>query len=92
MWQAILNSLKSFLGKFLKSAAQKQLQLLMPIASNVVSQVESDPSLLINGDKRSTAVALIGTQLIDSQKSIAPYLINLAIELAVCELKQLSGN
>lgn len=91
MWQVILNSLKSFLGKFLKSAAQKQLQVLMPIASNIVNQVENDPSIIVNNDKRSTAVSLIGEQLIQSQKSIAPYLINLAIELCVAELKQLSG-
>lgn len=91
MWQVILNSLKSFLGKFLKSAAQKQLQVLMPIASNIVNQVENDPSIIVNNDKRSTAVSLIGEQLIQSQKSIAPYLINLAIELAVATMKEELG-
>lgn len=89
MWQAILNSFKSFLGKFLKSATKQQLEIIMPIAQNVVKMVKSDPSIIINGSKRDTAFDLIVKELTTKEGDFANHLINLAIELAVCEIKEL---
>lgn len=89
MWQAILNSFKSFLGKFLKSASKKQLEIIMPIAQNAVNMIKTDPSVIINGSKRETAFDMIVKELTTKEGDFANHLINLAIELAVCELKEL---
>lgn len=91
MWQVILNSLKSFLGKFLKSAAQKQLSVLMPIANDAVTMVANDVSILTSSEKRNYAFDIIKDQISVSQKDISTSLINLAIELAYQEIKMLSG-
>lgn len=92
MWQTILNSLKSFLGNFLKSAAKIELDKLMPLTISVVKSIESDPSIITNGSKRDTAFSMIGKQLGDSQKDIPNSLIYLAIELGVQELSAILSN
>ncbi len=90
MWKNILNSVKSFLTAFFKSAWQKELAVLMPIALEVVESI--DQSTLTNSEKRSTAFDTISAKVIDSQKSLAPFLINLAIELAVANLKAIAAS
>lgn len=87
MWTVILNSVKSFLGKFFKSALQQQLQILMPVALGIVSAIENDPSIVVNGDKRSVAFDAISDKVRAGEKGIGASLINLAIELAVQEIK-----
>lgn len=88
MWQTILNSVKNFVFNFFKSAAAKQLQILVPLFLDIVRQIEADPSIVINGDKRGTAIENVLVQLGEKEKDFPKYLLNLSLELAVAEVKE----
>jgi hypothetical protein len=92
MWQNILNSVKTFISAFFKSAWQKELNILMPIALTAVAEVEADPTIVVNSDKRTAAFTKILSQVVSSQKTIAPFLINLALELSVAQIKALAAS
>jgi hypothetical protein len=92
MWQNILNSVKTFISAFFKSAWQKELNILMPIALEVVTYVEHNYSELFDPSKRDAAFKIILSKLDDAHREIPKSLINLAIELACQEMIALSRN
>lgn len=76
-----------FFKRFFKGAVQAQLDVLMPIARSVVQTIENDPSLLISSDKRNAAIAMLMAELASQEIAYAGRLVNLAIEIAVVEIK-----
>jgi len=83
----ILHILKKFFTSFFKETINKQLNILIPIALIIVKKIEEDPSIIIDGSKRNTAIAMITSELISQELQFAKRLINLAIEIAVIEFK-----
>jgi len=76
-----------FFKKLFKATIQDQLDILRPIVLDIVKRIESDPSIIIDGDKRSTAMAMIAQELVSKELIFAKRLVNLAIEIAVVEMK-----
>lgn len=62
---------------------------LLDIALSVVSEIQNDPAVLTNEQKRTLAYERIKQKLKESEKDAKDSLINLAIELAVGYLKNL---
>lgn len=84
VWQSI----KNFFSKFFKQAIQQQLEIIIPIARDAVRMVAADPSILTSDEKRARGIAMILTDLSTKQLTFAKSLINLALEIAVVEMKQ----
>lgn len=76
-----------FLSILFNDVIHKELELLLPIAEQVVVQVASDPSLVTNDSKRQAAISAIGSQIAAKQLQIAGSSINLAIELSYQKYK-----
>lgn len=83
----LVDALKNFFSKFFKQAVQQQLDIIIPIARAAIKQIESDPSLLTSDAKRTAAVAFILAELTAKEITYVQRLVNLAIEIAVVELK-----
>lgn len=83
----LLQSFSNFFKKFFKQAVQDQLNIILPIAREAIKMVASDPSIVASDDKRAKAVAFILAELAVKEATVVPRLINLAIEIAVVELK-----
>lgn len=82
-----VQKITDFFKKFFKGAIQAQLDILLPIARNAVLAVENDPAILISTDKRNAAIAMLLSQLASQEIQFAERLVNLAIEIAVVEIK-----
>lgn len=84
--QWILKKL-GIIGKFLailfKEGLRQELEMVLPIAAEVVTKIENDPTIVLNKGKLETAVVLITAELISKQVKVAVSTIHLAIELAV---------
>jgi hypothetical protein len=80
------------LGKFLAvlfgEVLHKELDIVVPLASQVVSRVAADPTLLTSSTKRDAAIAIIATTLIKEQISVGEDVIRFAIELAYQDFKK----
>jgi len=63
---------------------------LLDIAISVVEEIQKEPEVLTNEKKRKLAFKRIKEKLKESEKEAKDSLINLAIELAVNYLKELS--
>lgn len=85
----IFSIIKNFFSKLFKETIQAQLDIIIPIAKNAVETVAADPSILTSDEKRSRAVNMILTELGAQQLKFAKRLVNLAVEIAVVELKGL---
>jgi len=83
----LFDALKNFFSKFFKKAVQEQLDIIIPVARDAIRQIESDPSLLTSDAKRTAAIGIILAELAVKEISYANRLVNLAIEIAVVELK-----
>lgn len=79
--------LGNFFAKFFRKGVQEQLEIILPIARQVVVQISKDPSLLASDDKRNAAIGLILAELTAKEIIFAQRLVNLAIEIAVVEFK-----
>lgn len=82
-----LGDLGKFLSVLFKESLKKELEVVAPIALQVVKQVASDPSLLSGGAKRDAAISAVQAQLIQSQVYVGVSVISLAVELAVQNIK-----
>lgn len=70
-----------------QSTLKKELELVLPIASEVVAMIAKDPSVMTDTEKRDSAFNQIKDLLVGSQKTVGSSVINLAIELALQKLK-----
>lgn len=95
-WANIVNALKTaaiavsgWLVKTGAATAIKQIVLsgLIEIAREVVAEIAADPSMVSNEEKRKAAINRIKDKLLKSGKTAKDSLINLALELALQELK-----
>lgn len=62
---------------------------LLDIALSVVQEIQNDPEVLTNEQKRTLAFERIKEKLKEGEKDAKDSLINLAIELAVSYVKNL---
>lgn len=83
----IIKGIVSFFKSFFKESVKAQLDILVPIAKDVVQMIENDPSIIVDGKKRDTAIALILKELANKELKAVPRILNLAIEIAVVDLK-----
>lgn len=83
----IIKGIVSFFKSFFKESIKAQLDILVPIAKDVVQMIETDPSIIVDGKKRDTAIALILKELANKELKAVPRILNLAIEIAVVDLK-----
>lgn len=83
----VLHVLTSLLSKLFKSTIQQQIDIILPIAENVVRQIADDPSILTNEEKRQRAISMVIAELTSKEVIFAKRLINLCIEIAVVQLK-----
>jgi hypothetical protein len=87
-----LLKLLGILGEYLKvlfdSAIKAELEVIMPIATNIVKQVAKDPTLLSSSAKRDAAIAGILAEITAAQVQVGNSIINLAVELAYQNIKQ----
>lgn len=85
----IIPVITNFFKKLFKQSIQQQLDIIVPIAKEIVSMIEADPSIIVDGDKRTTAIAHIVAELAAKELIFAKRLVNLALEIAVVEVKGL---
>ncbi|CAB4126827.1 hypothetical protein UFOVP84_26 [uncultured Caudovirales phage] len=83
----ILQTIGKFFKDLFKQSIQAQLDILVPIAKEIVTKVESDPSIILDKGKQATAVSLLLAELAAKELQFVPRLINLAIEIAVVDYK-----
>ena len=83
----ILSAIGKFFSSLFKQSVEQQLKILVPIALGIVSQIESDPTIILDKGKQATAVSLLLAELAAKELAYVPRLINLAIEIAVVEFK-----
>lgn len=85
----IIPAITNFFKKFFKQTVQEQLDIVVPIAKEIVVMIEADPSIIVDGDKRATAIAHVVSELAAKELVFANRLLNLALEIAVVEVKGL---
>lgn len=85
----VFSVIKNFFTNLFKNAIEEQVKILLPIAIEAVKKVESNPSILVSSAKRDVAVAEIVAKLVAAEKPVIKRLINLAVEMAVIEVKGL---
>jgi len=78
-----LGTLGQFLSVLFKDTVKKELEVVLPLASAAVAQIEADPTLILPGAKRDAAIALIISSLAKSQIKIGLSVVSLGVELAV---------
>jgi hypothetical protein len=84
---SIMNKFIDFCKKFFKGAIREQLDIIIPIARDVVRAIAADPSLVTSDAKRAMAFNMIMVRLAEQELKFAGRLINLAIEMAVVEFR-----
>ncbi len=82
-----ITNLGKFFKDLFKQSLQAQLDILVPIAKDVVAKVESDPTIILDKGKQVTAVSLVLAELLQKELTFLPRVINLAIEIAVVDFK-----
>ncbi len=87
--QAFLTQTWAFLLRIGAVEGAKQIALagLIAIAEDVVHSITANPDIVSDSDKRAAAVEHIKGVLADQGKTAKDALINLAVELAVNNLK-----
>lgn len=79
------------IGEYLKyifiRGIHKQLEVIIPLAYDVVKAVQNDPSLVTNSEKREKALQLLKEELAKRSLDAATSTVAMAIELAVQRLK-----
>ena len=83
----IFSKISKFFSSLFRQSLQQQLDILVPIARGIVATIEDDPTILISKDKQAAAVTRLLAELAAKELAYVPRLINLAIEIAVVELK-----
>lgn len=83
----IFSKISKFFSSLFKQSLQQQLDILVPIAKDIVAQIENDPTIILDKGKQATAVSLLLAELATKEIAYVPRLINLAIEIAVVEFK-----
>jgi hypothetical protein len=76
-----------YLSAILNSAVHQELKIVLPIATKLVKQVASDPTLLNGGAKFDAALAGVLLELGAAQSQVAISTVSLAIELAYTKFK-----
>ncbi len=77
----------SFFNSVFSGVTGQAVEGILEIARGVVKEIDQDPSILSSADKRQAAFDRIKTTALAEGKEIASHAINLAIELAVAELR-----
>jgi hypothetical protein len=85
-----IQALGNFFKKLFKESIQAQIDIILPIARNVVKSIAEDPTILTSDEKRARAASMIVSELTAKEIVFAKRLINLVIEIAVIELKGIS--
>lgn len=80
----------NFWKRLFKGAIEDQLNIIMPLAREAIAAVASDPSLIASSDKRAAAFAIITAKLAAQELLFVNRMVNLAIEIAVIEIKGIS--
>lgn len=83
----VFSWLFSFFSSVFSGITGKVLEGLIDIARQVIKQLEDDPSFLTSSDKRQAAFERIKSKALEEGKELSSHAINLAIELAVAELR-----
>lgn len=78
-----------FLKILLKEGLERQLKIILPIATKYVKMIAADPSLVSGREKQAAVFNAIISEIGDSQEDFKTSIINLAIEMAVVEFKAL---
>jgi chemotaxis regulatin CheY-phosphate phosphatase CheZ len=63
------------------------VESILDIARAVTQELENDPNFLTNAEKRQAAFERIKNKALEEGKQVSSHAINLAIELAVAELR-----
>jgi len=84
----LLATFRDFLKAIFQGAVELTLAALKDLAIQVVSELQYDPSIITNEDKRKIAFERIKVLAKAKGISVKDSLINLAIELAVQYLKK----
>lgn len=86
----VLN-LFGIIGEFLKAifvrGISDQLNALLPIAYDIVLEIEKNPSILSSDDKRREAISKLAVSAAKASISAATSTLAFAIELAVQRMK-----
>jgi len=85
----LLQTITKFFSSLFKQSIRQQLEILVPIAREIVIEIEKDPTLLVSKDKQAAAVTKLLAELAVKEIAYIPRLINLAIEIAVVDFKEL---
>lgn len=83
----ILSKISKFFSSLFKQSIQQQLDILIPIAREIVIEIENDPTILVSKDKQAIAVSKLLSELAVKEIAYIPRLLNLAIEIAVVDFK-----
>lgn len=95
-WEQMSPWLKSFVVTLFGSVVGVGIEILSPIVRDILIEIQNDPSLVLDNDRRSTAFDRIEkaitedmrTELIALGFGSLTYLINLAIETVLGYLKE----
>jgi hypothetical protein len=83
-----LSWLFNFFSAVFSGVTGRAIEGIIDIARSVVAELESDPHVLTSADKRQAAFERIKAKTLEEGKEFSSHAINLAIELAVAELRQ----
>lgn len=83
----IFKAIGSFFSSLFKQSIQSQLEIIVPIAKDIVQMIENDPSIIVDSNKRDTAISMILKELANKELKAVPRILNLALEIAVVDLK-----
>lgn len=87
--KALFSLIFGFLGRVLRGSTGVILFSVIEIAQEVVTELQEEAySGLNNAELRDLAYKMIEDRAISKGKNVATHVINLAIELAVAEIKQ----
>jgi len=77
----------SFLNAVFSGVTGKVVESLVDISRQVVRELEENPDVLTSTDKRQAAFERVKTKAIEEGREVSTHAVNLAIELAVAELR-----
>jgi hypothetical protein len=82
-----LSWLFSFFNAVFSGVTGKVVESIVDLAREVVREIEGDPNLLTSTDKRQAAFNRIKAKALEEGHEVSTHAVNLAIELAVAELR-----
>ncbi len=83
-----INWLFNFFSTVFSGSTGKVIEGVLDITRTVIGELETDPNFLTNADKRQAAFDRIRSKALEEGREVSSHAINLAIELAVAELRR----